>query len=316
MAAIVEAGQHIYGIQLPIQTLTERLRDPWEADASVGDLVEIARHAEATGHAFIGVCDHVAIPNDEYARHMSTTWFDTVATLGFLAAHTEVVRLLSVIYVAGYRHPLQTASAFGTLSHLSQGRTILGVGAGHVQGEFEALGIPFAERGAILDESLDALRGAFVEDYVSFEGRRFRYREMGVGPRPPTGEVPIWIGGSGPAAWRRCGRVGDGYIPMANPLEQFGEILDTIRASAELHGRGDTRFDIGWMPPWMYVGKAPRGLPDAQLQGEPERIAEALRAGLAAGANVLHLKFRSRSKREYLDQLSAFDADVAPLLSR
>ena len=68
------------------------------------------------------------------------------------------------------------------------------------------------------------------------------------------------------------------------------------------------------MPPWMYVGEAPDDLPEAQLQGEPQRIAEVLRAGLAAGANVLHLKFRSRSKREYLDQLSAFYAQVAPLL--
>ena len=315
MAGIVGESEHIYGIQLPIHTLTRRLRDPWEDEASVSDLVEIARHAEATGHGFIGVCDHVAIPDDDYARHMSTTWYDTVATLGFLAAHTERVRLLSVIYVAGYRHPLQTASAFGTLSHLSGGRAILGVGAGHVEGEFEALGIPFAERGAILDESLDAVRGAFAADYVSFEGRRFAYRDMGVAPRPPSGELPIWIGGSGPAAWKRCGRVGDGYIPMANPLEQFAEIRETIQASAEAHGRGDTRFDIGWMPPWMYVGTAPEDLPEVPLQGEPERIAEVLRTGLAAGANVLHLKFKSRSKTEYLDQLSAFQAEVAPLLS-
>ena len=268
MAGIVGESEHIYGIQLPIHTLTRRLRDPWEDEASVSDLVEIARHAEATGHGFIGVCDHVAIPDDDYARHMSTTWYDTVATLGFLAAHTERVRLLSVIYVAGYRHPLQTASAFGTLSHLSGGRAILGVGAGHVEGEFEALGIPFAERGAILDESLDAVRGAFAADYVSFEGRRFAYRDMGVAPRPPSGELPIWIGGSGPAAWKRCGRVGDGYIPMANPLEQFAEIRATIQASAEAQGRGDTRFDIGWMPPWMYVGTAPEDLPEVPLQGE------------------------------------------------
>ena len=314
MAGIVESGEHIYGIQLPIQTLTRRLRDPWEEQAEVADLVEIAQHAEATGHAFIGACDHIAIPDDDYARHMSTTWYDTVATLGFLAAHTQRVRLLSVIYVAGYRHPLQTASAFGTLSHLSGGRVILGVGAGHVQGEFEALGIPFAERGAILDECLDALRGVFAADYVSFQGERVAYREMGVAPRPPGGRLPIWIGGSGRAAWKRCGRVGDGYIPMANPLEQFPEIQATIRASAEAHGRGDERFDIGWMPPWMYVGKLPEALGDAQLHGEPERIAEALRAGLTAGANVLHLKFRSRSKAEYLDQLSAFHAQVVPLL--
>ena len=158
------------------------------------------------------------------------------------------------------------------------------------------------------------MRGAFAADYVSFEGRRFSYRDMGVGPRPPSGELPIWIGGSGPAAWKRCGRVGDGYIPMANPLEQFGEIRTTIQASAEAHGRGDTRFDIGWMPPWMHVGTVPEDLPEVPLHGEPEGIAEVLRAGLAAGANVLHLKFRSRSKTEYLDQLSAFHEEVAPLL--
>ena len=109
MPAIVEEGGWAYGLQLPIQTLTRTLVDPWEDSATVADLVAVARKAESTGHSFVGVCDHVAVPDDDYASRMTTTWYDTVATLGFLAAHTTTVRLLSVVWIAAYRHPLQTA---------------------------------------------------------------------------------------------------------------------------------------------------------------------------------------------------------------
>ena len=81
MAPIVGDQRWIYGMQLPIQTLTRTLVDPWEDDASVADLVTVAQKAEATGHSFVGVCDHVAIPDDDYASRMTTTWYDTVATL-------------------------------------------------------------------------------------------------------------------------------------------------------------------------------------------------------------------------------------------
>ena len=144
MTNVVAEGDASYGIQLPGQTLTRTLVDPWEDDAGPSELVTVAQTAEAAGLDFIGVCDHVAIPDDDYAAHMGTTWYDPVATLAWLGAMTEKIRLLSVVWVAAYRHPLVTASAFGTLSRLSGDRTILGVGAGHVEGEFAALGIEFS----------------------------------------------------------------------------------------------------------------------------------------------------------------------------
>lgn len=119
MASLVPPDGWAYGLQLPIQTLTRSQVDPWEDAATVGDLVAVAQKAEATGHAFVGVCDHIAIPGDAGAAQMSTTWYDPIATLGFLAAHTRSVRLLSEVWIAAHRHPLQTASAFGTLDHLS-----------------------------------------------------------------------------------------------------------------------------------------------------------------------------------------------------
>lgn len=314
MAAIVPPDSWIYGMQLPIQTLTRTLVDPWEDDATVEDLITVAARAEATGHSFVGVCDHVAVPDDDYAARMTTTWYDTIATLGFLAAHTSTVRLLSVVWVAALRHPLQTAKSFGTLDHLSGGRVVLGVGAGHVAGEFAALGVDFHRRGALLDETLDAVRGAFDAPYVSHQGDTYTYDRVGVAPAPASGELPIWVGGMGAAAWRRAGRVGDGYIPMANPIDQYPEILDTIRTAAEEAGRGDASFDLGYMPGWSYLtGPVPDGLPPVMIS-DPEVLANDIRRAREAGANVMHVRFRGRTLAEYLEQLDAFAEVVVPLV--
>ena len=313
MAAITAPGDWSFGIQLPVQTLTRTLVDPWEDDATVEDLVTIAQRCDTLGYDFVGVCDHVAVPNDDYAAHMTTTWYDTVATLGFLAAHTERVRLLSVVWVAAYRHPLQTAKSFGTLDHLSGGRAILGVGAGHVEGEFEALGVDFHTRGRRLDETLDAVRGAFAGTYVSHAGPMYSYSDVGVGPQPAA-ELPIWIGGMGAAAWKRTGRIGDGYIPMGNGKDQYPEIIATIEEAAEAAGRSDVSFDVGYMPPWAYLlGDTPEGV--AAMVSGPEEVADDIRAAREVGANTFHLKFRSRDLHEYLDQLDAFVEEVAPLVN-
>ncbi len=303
-----------FGLQLPIQTLSHTVADPWEASASVADLVAIARRCDERGYDFVGVCDHVAIPDDDYARHMTTTWYDTVATLGFLAAQTSRVRLLSSIWVAAYRHPLQTAKAFGTLDHLSGGRAILGVGAGHVRGEFEALGVPFEARGALLDEALRAIRGAWDADYVSFEGARHRYARVGVAP-PPRAALPIWIGGRGRNAWRRVGRLGDGWIPMANPKTDYPEAIDCMRQAAHAAGRGEVELDVGYMPPAAYLlGPVPADLAKVGLAGGAPALAADLCAARAAGANVFHLKLRARSVSEFLEQLDAFAETVRPLV--
>lgn len=312
MSAINHGDSWSYGIQLPIQTLTRTLVDPWEDAATVDDLVAIAVRCDERGYDFVGVCDHIAIPDNDYAARMTTTWYDTVATLGFLAAHTSDVRLLSVVWVAAYRHPLQTAKAFGTLDHLSGGRAILGVGAGHVEAEFEALGIEFSTRGQRLDETLDAVRGAFTDTYVSHEGDFYQYTDVGVAPQPAA-ELPIWVGGSGKPAWRRTGRIGDGYIPMGNGTEQYGEIIETIHTAAADAGRAEVGFDIGYMPPWTYLlGDVPEGV--MALSGGIEPLAADIRAARAAGANTFHLKFRARDLAEYLDQVDAFAEQVVPLI--
>ncbi|MGZ8763626.1 MAG: LLM class flavin-dependent oxidoreductase, partial [Acidimicrobiia bacterium] len=137
---IVPDGQLAFGVQLPVQALSSVIAAPWEQDAGVPELARAAEVADRSGFFYVAICDHVAIPT-AFAGPMSTTWFNPVATLGYLAALTTTTRLLTNIYVAPFRHPLDTAKAFATLDTLSNGRVILGVGAGHVPGEFEALGV-------------------------------------------------------------------------------------------------------------------------------------------------------------------------------
>jgi len=313
--SIAAPGTLAYGIQLPIQTLTQTLREPWEVDASVADLVAVAKAADDAGCAFVGVCDHIALPQNDYTKHMTTTWYDPVATLGFLAAHTTNVRLLSVVYIAAYRHPLQSAKSFLTIDHLSGGRAILGVGAGHVEGEFEALGIDFATRGARTNEAIDAIRAAFESEYSSFEGEFFRYGEVGLAPRPAAGTIPIWIGGSGKPALRRVAERGDGWIPQGTPRAQMRESVDYIRRHRD-EVRPGAHIDLGFMPEWLYVGEPSWDTGGYTITGSPERLAESLREAHDFGCTVLHLHFRSRDRQELCDQLAAFGRDVAPLLAR
>src|ERR1700704_4344139 len=146
-------------MQLPIQAQSKIFVEDWEKSAGARELAQVAEAWDRAGFSYIAVCDHVAIPRSK-AETMSTTWYDPVATLGWLAGLTERTRLLSHVYVAAYRHPLQTAKAFSTLDALSDGRVILGVGAGHVEEEFDALGISFEDRGRLTDQAVDEIRAA------------------------------------------------------------------------------------------------------------------------------------------------------------
>ncbi|WP_328399329.1 LLM class F420-dependent oxidoreductase [Streptomyces sp. NBC_00390] len=302
-----------YGMQLPVQSQSTIYAEPWEAAAGPGDLVEVARTADRSGFAYVAVCDHVAIPR-RLAAAMSTVWYDPVATLSFLAAATERVRLLSHVAVVGLRHPLVTAKQYATLDHLSDGRLILGVGAGHVQEEFEALGADFGRRGAVLDETIDALRAALgPEEFPHFAGERFAFSGLGQRPRPAQAEVPVWIGGSSPAAVRRAALKGDGWLPQGDPRDTLPAQIGRVRQQRQDAGI-TAPIEIGAITEPLYVGDAGWDVGRRTLTGKPDALAESLRAYGAMGVDQIQVRFRSRSRSELTDQMAAFAADVAPHL--
>lgn len=310
MAAVLPAGRLVYGMQLPIQSQSTIYAEPWEALAGASELAAVARAADVGGFWYLGVCDHVAIPRQQAAT-MGTAWWDTIATLGWLAGITERTRLLSHVTVLAYRHPLQTAKAWSTLDTLSGGRAVLGVGAGHVEGEFGLLGADFGARGAVLDEAIDAVRAAFAHEYPAVDGRTWSFAGFGQRPRPTqAGGPPIWVGGSSRRALRRAAERGDGWLPQ-------GPVTPEVVAFLREHRRatvGEEPFDIGALAGAIYVGH-PAWDVGSCLTGPPEKIAHVLRKFAAMGVGQVQVRFRSRSAGELVEQIDRFGREVGPLLS-
>jgi probable F420-dependent oxidoreductase len=299
------------GLQLPVQAQSTIFVEAWERDAGADEMARTARACEDAGFAYVAVCDHVAIPVT-HAGAMSTAWWDTVATLAYLAAATERIALLSHVYVLAYRHPLQVAKSWATLDALSGGRAILGVGAGHVEGEFDALGADFGRRGATLDEAIDAVRAALADEVPSHRGERWSFEGLGQRPRPVQDPVPIWVGGSSPAALRRAAGRGDGWLPQGPPADGMAAGIARIRERREQLGRTGP-FTVGALSGPLHVGE-PTWDVGRCTSGPPEKLAAYLRSLRDLGVHQVQVAFRSRSCEELCDQIATFGAEVLPLV--
>ncbi|MEY3681370.1 MAG: hypothetical protein RL547_1983 [Actinomycetota bacterium] len=298
----VAEGKRIYGIQLPIQAQSSYFVADWEKTAGPAELARLARTCDDNGYSYVGVCDHVSLPESAVGG-MGTHWADPIATLAWLGALTSRVGLLTHVYVLPYRHPRVAAKQFATLDDLTGGRALIGIGAGHVQAEFDLLGVDFENRGKALDRGIPELAAALESEFVHGFGARPRPAQK---PRPP-----IWVAGSSPVAIRRAARLADGWLPQG---PSNADMVAILQAERERVGRrGD--FMIGHITPFMYVGSPGWDVGKATLSGTPSSIAERVLAGTAPGVNQLQVRFKARSCDELCDQLVAFAADVAPLLT-
>jgi probable F420-dependent oxidoreductase len=313
VVTVLPSGRTVFGMQLPVQSQSTIYAQSWESTAGPEELAQVALACEAAGFFYVGVCDHTLIPS-RLAGAMSTTWYDTIATLGWLAGITSEIRLLSHVYVIALRHPLRAAKEFATLDVLSGGRVICGVGAGHVSEEFDLMGPPFDERGPATDEAIADLATGLVEEYPELSGARWKATDVGLKPRPvQSPRPPIWVGGSSPAALRRTARFGDGWLPQS--LGPDPELLGTLRRLRQEY-RDGAPLDIGGIASAMYVGDPPAGfeLPQGTLAGSPERLAEYLQTFADAGVGQVQVRFPSRSVEELCEQISSFGRDVTPLV--
>ena len=315
MSSIIPDGQLAYGMQLQVQAKSKTFVEDWEADAGADDLRAIVQKADETGFFYVAVCDHLAVTKPLDA-HMQTTWYDTVATLAWIAALTRNVRVMSHVYVLSYRHPLHTAKSFMTLDELSGGRAILGVGAGHLQGEFELLGFDFEERGKVTDAAIDVVRAALTDEYPDIDTKYWGHlKDAGMAPRPRQARLPIWVGGSSKPALRRAAERGDGWLPQGTPR---AEMPDQIAFLLEHRKRtlGDEPIDLGTITEFLYVGDPGWEVGEQTLSGSPDLLVERLNEFGTMGVSHLQVRFRNRSLQELLDQMDAFHADVAPHLRR
>src|SRR5580765_6546978 len=187
-----------------------------------------AVQAEQLGLADVWVSEHIIVPKDG-GYPPSPNFWDPVLTLTWAAACTERVRLGTSVLVLPMRHPLPLAKELATLQNLSKGRLILGAGVGWLEAEFDALGVPFKERGRRMDEGIAMMRAVWSDDPVSFPARTIPavIDEMRILPKPEK-PIPIWIGGTSEPALKRAARL-DGWHGSRCTPEQALPFVERLR---------------------------------------------------------------------------------------
>lgn len=249
--------------------------------AAVADLVRIVTEAEALGFDYATFSDHVVIPSDIASRYPYTdsgefpsgaraARHEQLTTLAFLAAKTSKLRLVTSVMVVPHRPAVLTAKIVSTLDVFSAGRVTLGIGAGWMQEEIEALGGDFAARGAVTDETLLACRALWTQETPSFAGKYVRFSGLAFEPKPVQAHLPIWIGGESGPAMRRAAKLGDGWYPIGtNPqfpldtLSRYRAAIAKLRRLTAEAGRDPAAVTLAYR-----VGFAPDTRPRAEVEGE------------------------------------------------
>lgn len=208
--------------------------------------LDAALAADARGFESVWLPEHLVlplelagqlVPGEEHPPIPPTTpVFDAAAWLAWLAAQTEHVRLGTFVYLLGIRHPFVGARAFATLDIVSGGRAELGVGAGWLTTEWEAVGLDPRTRGRRLDEAIDVTRRLWTEDVVEHHGEAFDFAPVAFEPKPVQDpHPPISIGGESHRALRRAAERGDGWLGMAHtPASAAAQVVRLRELEAEL----------------------------------------------------------------------------------
>ena len=209
--------------------------------------VAIAQAAEEAGFESIWTVDHVVVPRGYRSAYPYASSGrmgdgredmqlpDPLIYMAYMAAVTRRIRLATGILIVPQRNPVVTAKQIATLDALSGGRVDLGIGVGWLEEEFDAIGVPFADRGRRTDECIAAMRALWsIPDAAEYHGTLVDFGPVYCRPQPVAGSVPIIVGGHSKAAARRAGRLGDGFFPARGAPR---ELFDLVHETAREHGR-------------------------------------------------------------------------------
>ncbi|QYJ03098.1 LLM class F420-dependent oxidoreductase [Nocardioides panacisoli] len=273
------------GITSPIVTALPGFCSSWESDAGIAELAEIANAADRLGFDHLTCSEHVAVPV-ELAEERGGTYWDPLATLSFLAARTQQIRLATQVLVLGYHHPLAVAKRYGTLDALSGGRLVLGLGVGSIEEEFDLLGARWRRRGDVADDALAALRNSMGRRLPKHRGPHFSFEGLVVEPHAVQPRVPFWIGGHSARSLRRAREHGDGWVPFGLPHDTLRKMLDDVDLPEG--------FDV--------VLGAGRPMDPTD---DPDTVHRRLGRTRAAGATIATVHIAAESATHYVEQLEA-----------
>ena len=211
--------------------------------SAVGSMTRIATEGEAMGFDYLTMTDHVVLPDTkvpgypysesgEFYEEAPIERHEQIVGMAWIAAKTSRIRLVAAVLVVPHRPAVLAAKMLATLDVLSGGRLVVGIGAGWLKSEFDAVvTTPFPERGKVTDEYIDAFRLLWTEHSPRFDGRYTKIDGIVLEPKPvQKPHPPIWVGGEGPAALRRAARIGNAWYPIGSNNQHLLDTLPRLKA--------------------------------------------------------------------------------------
>jgi probable F420-dependent oxidoreductase len=212
------------------------MTQPWEAAVTGADQTRLAKLADDLGYDMISVPEHFIIP-DEHVELSGPHFFHAAAGQAYFAGATQRILINSSIAILPLQHPIVTAKALATADWMSSGRIIATFGVGWLEKEFELLGVPFHERGAMSDEYLAAIIELWTSDAPAFEGKYVSFKEAAFEPKPfREPHLPVWLGGDADAVLRRAAKYASGWWPFLTKPADIPARIDFIKSQPSFRG--------------------------------------------------------------------------------
>ncbi len=227
-----------------------------ELGGDVASVRSYGQGVEGLGFTHLLTYDHVVGADPEVHRHwagpydITTTFHEPLVMFGYLAGVTTI-ELVTGILILPQRQTALVAKQAAEVDLLTEGRFRLGVAIGWNPVEYEALGKDFTNRGQRLEEQIGLLRRLWTERSVTFAGAFEQVVGVGLAPLPVQRPIPVWLGGASDPAYRRIGRVADGWFPMVHPGEKLDRARSIIEASATESGRDGAALGMEGRVTWQ-----------------------------------------------------------------
>lgn len=296
-----------------------------QAGANADGILEVARTAERLDFDAAWMFDHLFTPTDldskypysregSYPLSAADPFFDPLGLFGVLSGATERIKFGTCVMIPTYRNPIVLGKIVATIENFAPGRIALGIGAGWMREEFEAVGLDASRRGARLDEYVRALRTVWSGEPSSFEGEFYSWTEAGMLPAP-TQPVPLLIGGHVDAALKRAARLGDGWAAITGRgqgagIDALAARIDVLQGFLEAEGRTLESFDILYTSALWFSDHANDKLP---LTGPADHIASSLKRLGDLGITMVDMIVFGPAEL-VIENATRFAEEVRPLL--
>jgi probable F420-dependent oxidoreductase len=272
---------------------------------------EVAQAAEELGFDSLWACDHI-INSERNAG--SARCLEPLILMAFLTQQFPRLHFGTDVLVLPQRNAILVAKQAATLSVLSEGRLILGIGAGWSEDEFRYLGADYERRGAHTDEAIAMMKALWRKTPTSFEGEFYNLKDAWFYPNPEGDGPPIWVGGSSPAALRRAARYGDAWMPFWGKWDSFTYDLSKFLGQVQqlrTSENGQT-LKIAANVPLRIASESVEFATDTPQPAE--KIVEALQPYLEAGLEYVIWNIQSKDLTDYLKQMRLAAEKVVPAI--